>query len=238
MPTRTPLIAANWKMHPAPKELDTYRSREHVDVLVLPTAFDLKTCIDAGLMVGSQYGHSSDSGAHTGDISMAMLAHLGCTYVLCGHSERRQYHCETNAYIGEQTAAAVKHELHPIVCIGESEKERDAGESKSVVKEQLDIVLARIGEAKITVAYEPVWAISGGDPSKASASAANAQEMHAYIRSLLPKGDTTRILYGGSMKPENAEELLQQSDIDGGLVGGASLDPAKFRKILDVAQAL
>ena len=225
-------------MHPAPTELDTFRSHEKVDVLVLPAAFDLKTCIGAGLMVGGQFGHPSDTGAHTGDISIAMLAKLGCTYVLCGHSERRQYHCETNAYIGEQAAAALKHELHPIICVGESEKERDAGESKSVMKEQLDIVLARIGDAKITVAYEPVWAISGGDPTQISATPEDVQEMHASIRSLLPNGDTTHILYGGSMKPENAEELLNQPDIDGGLVGGASLDPAKFREIVTIAAML
>lgn len=225
-------------MHPAPADLEAYRSRENVDAWVFPCLFDLQTCIDAELMVGGQYGHASESGAHTGDISMSMLANAGATHVLCGHSERRQYHCETDAYIGEQMASALKHNLHPILCIGESEKQREGGESQKVIQQQLEIVLARIGDADITIAYEPVWAISGGDPKKAAATPEDSQEMHAFIRGLLPNKESTRILYGGSMKPENAEELLQQPDIDGGLVGGASLDPAKFREIVTIAAML
>jgi triosephosphate isomerase (TIM) len=224
-------------MHPHPTSLETYKSTTNVDTIVFPTVFDYIPCLTAGLVTGAQCGHASDTGAHTGDISMQMLDIAGVSHVLCGHSERRQYHCETNTYIGGQAAAALKHGLHPIICIGETEKERDEGEGEQVIKDQLEIVLARTGDADITIAYEPVWAISGGDPTKAAASPQDVQSMHAFIRSLLPKNkkDSVRIIYGGSMKPENAEELLSQPDIDGGLVGSASLQPEKFQMIVEIA---
>jgi len=240
MSARKPLIAANWKMNARPQVLESFAPHEKVDTVVFPTYFDLMPCIQAGLITGAQAGHASDTGAHTGDVSMIMLAEKGCIYVLCGHSERRQYHCETDAYIGEQVAAALKHNIHPIICIGESEKQREAGESQSTVQHQLEVILARVAGAEVTIAYEPIWAISGGDPTKAASTPEDAQEMHAFIRSLLPQvqQETTRILYGGSMKPENAEGLLKQPDIDGGLVGSASLDPTKFRDIVMMAAIL
>jgi triosephosphate isomerase (TIM) len=211
-----------------------------VDTVVFPIPFDYGACLTAGLVTGAQYGHSSDTGAHTGDISMAMAAKAGVSFVLCGHSERRSYHCETNAFIGEQIASALRHRLHPILCIGETERERDAGEGESVVREQFEIAYARVSDGDITIAYEPVWAISGGDPGKSAATPKDAEEMHAFIRSLLPekKRETTRILYGGSMKPENAEGILKQPNVDGGLVGGASLHPEKFQKIVQIAALL
>jgi len=232
--SRTPLIAANWKMNPVPSgALDhdsPYQTHASVDVMVFPSFIDLKECVDAKLTTGAQYGHWEVSGAHTGDVSMKMIADAGCRSVLCGHSERRQHHGEDNDTVIEQVIAALEVGLHPILCIGETEEERDAGKEKDVVKAQLALLPP---ETEITIAYEPVWAIGTGK----TATPEQAQEMHAYIRSLLPESvrDSMRILYGGSMKPENAAELLAQEDIDGGLVGGASLQPDSFRAIIDAA---
>lgn len=226
---------------PQPSALEPYKPRNKVDIVVFPTFLDLKPCIDAGLNVGAQCAHPEDAGAHTGDISMKMIADVGCQYVLCGHSERRRNHKESNEFVAAQVISALKHGLHPILCIGETWEERKAGKSKEVVKEQLQIVISAFSHLRIvqfTVAYEPVWAISGGDSNKPAATAADAQEMHAFIRSFLSDISAfshLRILYGGSMKPENAEELLAQPDIDGGLVGNASLDPEKFREIVGIA---
>ena len=236
------LIAANWKMHDAPENLDAYKPRKDVDVVVFPTFLDIPKCLKAGLLVGAQYGHPDDQGAHTGDISMKMIKESGCTYILCGHSERRKDHGETNEFVAAQVVSALKNNLHPILCIGETWEEKKAGKSKEIVKTQLETVLSSVPALApaltLTIAYEPVWAISGGDASKPAASAAEAEEMHSFIRKLLTTHYsllTPKILYGGSMKPENAEELLAQPNIDGGLVGGASLDPAKFQMIVEAA---
>jgi len=233
MKTRRPLIAANWKMNPHPADLSAFKNTESADSIVFPTFLDLKECIDAGLTVGGQFGHPEEHGAHTGDISMKMLKDLGCTHVLCGHSERRQYHRESDEFIAEQAKAALEAGLHPIICVGETDEERKSGKEKEVVKRQVDAVLKVIADAEATWAYEPVWAIGTGN----TATPEDAQEMHTFIRSILPESrqDETRILYGGSMKPENCEELLKQPDVDGGLVGGASLDPGKFSKMVDIA---
>jgi len=234
MAERRPLIAANWKMHPIPDgalDVDSaYRTRSDIDVLVFPTALELHQCIDAKLMVGAQYGHWEPSGAHTGDISMPMLAQIGCRSVLCGHSERRQGHGETNAIVIQQVIAALEAGLHPILCIGETQKEREAGKAQTVVQEQ---IAGAPLEQELTIAYEPVWAIGSGK----SATPADAQQMHAYIRSLLPVHvrEQIRILYGGSVQPANASSLLEQPDIDGALVGGAALDPAQFQAIVYAA---
>jgi triosephosphate isomerase len=266
------LIAANWKMFAAPQNLHAYQSKENVDVVIFPMFLDIKKCLDAKLTVGAQYGHPEESGAHTGDISMAMVKNLGCNHVLCGHSERRRDHKESNEFVAAQVVSALQHGLHPILCIGETWEERKAGKSKEIVKTQLEAVLSILGSISLdtpsprvmpsapseqrergvyrgtrglgtrddmlTIAYEPVWAISGGDPNKPAATASDAQGMHAYIRNLLTTNyslPTLRIIYGGSMKPENAEELLNQPDIDGGLVGNASLDPQKFQSIVEIA---
>ena len=234
---RTPLIAANWKMNPIPEgalEHDSpYQSHASFDVFVFPTFLDLGACMEAKLLTGAQYGHFEKDGAHTGDISIAMLSKLGCRSVLCGHSERRQGHGETNEIVIEQVIAALEENMHPIICVGENEKERDAGKEKEIVAEQLKLLPK---EAEVTIAYEPIWAIGTGK----TATPEQAQEMHAYIRSLMPEGtrDNIRILYGGSMKPENAEELLCQPDIDGGLIGGASLKPEQFKEIVEIAARL
>lgn len=231
------LIAANWKMHPAPADFDAsgspYLQHANVDVVVFPTFLDLQKCIGAKLMVGAQTGHPEEHGAFTGDISIAMVKALGCRYVMCGHSECRKNHGETDAFVAEQACAALELGLHPIVCIGETAEERSSGKAKDVVKRQLK----PIPHGEVTIAYEPVWAISGGDPTKPAATANDAQEMHAFIRSLLPKDEQvkTRILYGGSMNGKNCKELLSCPDIDGGLVGGASLKPDEFRMIVECA---
>lgn len=229
--TRRSLIAANWKMHPAPAGFDAkdspYRATARADVVVFPSFLDIRHCISAGLVTGAQWGHSETNGAHTGDISMEMLKAAGATYVLCGHSERRQNYGETDAQVLAQVKAALAHDLQPIVCVGETDAERKAGTEKEVVKRQLHGL-----PGGITVAYEPVWAIGSGK----TATATDAQEMHAFIRSLLADGATARILYGGSMTAATAAELLVQPDIDGGLVGGASLKPEEFGKIVAAAR--
>lgn len=235
--TRRLLIAGNWKMHGIPEgalEHDSsYQTHASVDVWVFPTFVDLKECVDAKLYTGAQCGHWEPSGAHTGDVSMEMLASVGCHAVLCGHSERRQHHDESNTDVVEQAIAALENKLHPVVCIGETEEERDAGKEKKIVEEQLKGLPL---ESDITLAYEPIWAIGTGK----TATPEQAQEMHAFIRSLLPEDrqEDTRILYGGSMKPENAEDLLKQEDIDGGLIGGASLKPDAFGEIVQIASSI
>ncbi|MDA1209254.1 MAG: triose-phosphate isomerase [bacterium] len=235
--SRRILIAGNWKMNSAPEgactESSVYHSTEHVDVAVFPTFLDLEECIAAGILTGGQFGHPEAHGAHTGDISMAMLKDNGCSMVLCGHSERRDHHKETNAHVAQQAKAALEVGLHPIVCIGETEAEREHNEQEDVIRRQMaDLPL----NADITIAYEPVWAIGTGN----TATPEQAQEIHALIRSLLPeeRTESTRILYGGSMKPSNAQELLLQPDIDGGLIGGASLEPEAFGEIIAIAEQL
>lgn len=233
------LIAANWKMHPAPLVLrrdaspSPYHPRSDVDVVVFPSLLDVRECIQAQIITGAQYACAKECGAHTGDVCMSQIAAAGCTYVLCGHSERRKDHDETNDDIALQVISALEHNLHPMLCIGETEEEREAGKAKDVVAAQLSTIPL---ESNITIAYEPVWAIGTGK----TASPEQAEEMHKYIRSLLPEDtrESTRILYGGSMKPENAKELLEQPNIDGGLIGGASLKPEQFAEIVRIATEL
>lgn len=243
MASRIALIAANWKMNCAPTDRKAYKPHTEVDIVVFPTFLDIATCIADHLIVGAQYGYPDEDGAHTGDISMKMLKEAGCTYVLCGHSERRKGHGETNAFVASQVIAARKIGLHPILCVGETAEERRTGREKIVVERQIKAVIEHADFRFLTsdfshdfcIAYEPVWAIGTGN----TATPEDAQEMHAFIRKLLTAHDkqltASRILYGGSMKPENAEALLKQPDIDGGLVGGASLDPRHFSSIVDAA---
>ncbi|MFA6039450.1 MAG: triose-phosphate isomerase [Candidatus Peribacteraceae bacterium] len=230
---RTPLIAANWKMNPPPLGWDAadspYRPRPDVDVIVFPTFLDLAQCVDAEMNTGAQCGHPDPAGAHTGDVSVAMVSDLGCTYVLCGHSERRQGHGETDAFVAREAQAALDAGLEPVVCIGETQEERDAGKERDVVQRQFAALPSDVS----VIAYEPVWAIGTGK----NATPEQAQEMHAFIRSLIApeRRASVRILYGGSMNEKNAKELLGQPDIDGGLIGGASLKSESFLKIVEVA---
>ncbi|MES2117770.1 MAG: triose-phosphate isomerase [Pseudomonadota bacterium] len=185
---------------------------------------------------GAQDVSSHASGAYTGEVSAAMLADFACRYVLIGHSERRAYHHESDALVAQKTVAALAAGLTPVVCVGETLAEREAGRTDAVVGEQLGAVLAAIGAgdvAKIVVAYEPVWAIGTGK----TATPQMAQDVHQVLRAQLAGKDAAaaagvHILYGGSMKPDNAKELLSMPDIDGGLIGGAALKAADFLAII------
>lgn len=184
---------------------------------------------------GAQDVSAQVSGAYTGEVSVAMLADFGCRYVIVGHSERRAYHAESSELVAKKALAALAAGLTPIVCVGETLAEREAGQTFVVVRNQLDAVLALVGERfnEIVIAYEPVWAIGTGK----TATPEMAQEVHARLRAQLAEKNaiaagTVQILYGGSMKPDNAAELMAQPDIDGGLIGGAALKAADFLAIV------
>ncbi len=249
------LIAGNWKMNGGAEfASDLLQSiKEHkpsvsedVDVLVCPPYISLSMAIDqlheTDLLVGAQNMHQAEEGAFTGEISAKMLVEAGCSYVILGHSERRAYFHETDELILAKTKAALLHDLAPIVCVGELLEERKSGEHFNVVKHQVQAAFNGMSAeeaVQIVIAYEPVWAIGTGE----TASPEQAQEMHAYIRGILKEqfgelSDAIRILYGGSMKPGNAGELLQQPDVDGGLIGGASLDAESFVSIISTAESL
>ncbi|MGH8190597.1 MAG: triose-phosphate isomerase [Rhodanobacteraceae bacterium] len=189
--------------------------------------------------VGAQDLSEHESGAWTGEVSAAMLRDVGCTVVLAGHSERRQCHGETDARVADKVAQAIAQELTVVLCVGETLEERESDQTSAVVSRQLRAVIDRCGIAafgRIVLAYEPVWAIGTGR----SATPGQAQEVHALLRSQLDAGDariggSTRIVYGGSVKPGNAAELFAQPDIDGGLIGGASLQATDFLSICAVA---
>lgn len=185
---------------------------------------------------GAQDVSPNAAGAYTGEVAAPMLAELGCSYVIVGHSERRAYHAESSSVVGKKTLAALAAGITPIVCIGETLEERDAGRTFEVVGEQLHAVLAQLDRDsvnRIVLAYEPVWAIGTGK----TATPAMAQEVHARLRAQLAEkqGEAVQILYGGSMKPDNAAELMAQADIDGGLIGGAALKAADFLAIIAAA---
>jgi triosephosphate isomerase len=249
---RKKLIAGNWKMHKTPadavalvQELAAAIGRQSdVDVLVCPpfTALDgVAGAIEGStLKLGAQNMHAEANGAFTGEISAPMLRALFVTHVILGHSERRTLFGEQDAFFNQKVLAAIKHQLRPILCVGETLGEREAGNTLKVVQTQLEAGLEGVGKEQapgVIVAYEPVWAIGTGKV----ATSDQAQEVHAFIRGLLTKlfGDAiaqkVRILYGGSMKPANAAELLAQKDIDGGLIGGASLEARSFVELVKAA---
>jgi len=251
MNTRKPLIAANWKMNgdltllkSLLSLIDDQAKASDVDVLVCPafTMFSAFNELNNGdTKLGAQNVSEFDSGAYTGEISNQMLLELSCEYVLLGHSERRELFAETNQVIAEKFIKSAKQGLLPVLCIGETLEERESGATEKVLKEQLSAVIA-LSSAQdwqgAVIAYEPVWAIGTGK----TATSAMAQETHQFIRGYLAENQVTadiaekiRILYGGSMKPENAAELIAQPDIDGGLVGGASLSPDSFVSIINAA---
>ena len=200
--------------------------------LLIPIADTLR---GSGIRLGGQDCHAEAKGAHTGDISAVMLKDAGCVYVIVGHSERRAEHGETDAVVHAKASAAHAAGLVPILCIGETLAERDAGETLAVVERQLRGSMPEgLKAPQIVIAYEPVWAIGTGK----TATPAQAQEAHHYIRQAFAKlygdaaAESVRILYGGSVKPDNMAALMKEKDIDGGLVGGASLDPDSFAKIV------
>ncbi len=228
------ILAVNWKMNPLPKGFDApkgpYRSTNDVTVIVFPTALDIDACVAAKLTVGGQYGRAEEKGSFTGDVSMAMLKERGCTYVICGHSERRQKHGETLDDVHAQMLAASEAGLIPILCIGETANDRDANKTEQVVHEQLLSAIDGLS-GEFIIAYEPAWAIGTGTaeiPTKIEA-------MHTTIRSWLPKGlrEETPLIYGASVKPENAEAIFACPTVDGALVGIAALQPSSFQSIVD-----
>ncbi len=253
---RTKLFAANWKMHKTVAETVAFarelaplvKDVRDVEIAIAPpfTALDaLRHALGAQsgplganspIALAAQNAHFEAKGAFTGEISIPMLAELGCRYVILGHSERRALFGESDAFIAKKVKAVQAAGLRPILCVGESEAERDAGRTFDVLRTQLTGSLAEADPARageLVVAYEPVWAIGTGK----TATPALAQEAHAFVRAQLAKrfgrtADAIRIQYGGSVKPENAAELMAQPDIDGALIGGASLDPARFSAII------
>lgn len=248
---RTKLVAGNWKMHgsrEATRRLvrgltDALGADLPCDVAVFPPFVYLAHAAEAltgtGIGLGAQNLSDQDEGAYTGEISGPMLKDLCCRYVLVGHSERRSLYGETDQQVAAKFAAARRHGLLPVLCLGETLEEREAGATEAVVGRQLAAVLERNGAgalADAVVAYEPVWAIGTGR----TASPDQAQQVHGFVRRMIAGEDDTiansiRILYGGSVKPSNAEELFSMPDVDGGLVGGASLDAEGFAEICRAA---
>jgi triosephosphate isomerase len=240
-----PLVAANWKMHllRADAEALCRRLREGlpagdgVEVVVFPSATLLAaaqaTLAGSPIALGGQDVHPEDAGAYTGDLAASQLRDAGCVWALCGHSERRRYHGEDDRTIGRKMAAAARHGLRPLLCVGETAEERKRGATFEVLARQLRDALAE-APAAFDVAYEPVWAIGTG----ATATPEIAQEAHAFLRRELEalggadQAAGTRLLYGGSVKADNAGALIAQDAIDGFLVGGASLDSAQFLTII------
>ena len=245
---RKPIVAGNWKMNKTRAETAALiagiktevAGLTGVEVVVGVPFTDLDVAAQAvkgsALQLAAQNVHWAEKGAFTGEISAAMLKELGVTYVIIGHSERRQYFGETDETVNKRTKAALAAGLKPIVCVGETLAEREAGQMTAVVERQVRAGLAGLTGAawdQLVLAYEPVWAIGTGK----TATTAQAQEVHAFIRQLLGQlagaaAATIRIQYGGSMKPDNAKDLMGQPDIDGGLIGGASLEAKSFADIV------
>jgi len=250
MTDRTPLIAGNWKLQNTVAESQALAGAiaAHVggglacDVVVAPVATSLtavaQTLQGSAVGLSAQNTHWEDSGAFTGELSPTLLLDAGCGYCIIGHSERRQFFGETDAGVRKKVAALLVHKVVPILCVGESLEQREAGKTLEVVLGQVEAAtegLDAVALAPLVVAYEPIWAIGTGRTAKAE----DAQEVHGAIRAKLAelKGESwansVRILYGGSVKPANADELLAQTDIDGALVGGASLSADNFIPIID-----
>jgi len=248
------LIAGNWKMN-TDLAAATQLAQDVVAAVGDPGAVHVAVCppfisLDAvfgalrgsAVRLGAQNMHAADAGAYTGEVAASMLRSVGCDYVILGHSERRQYFGETDAGVNAKVKQALANGLIPIICVGEMLDERKAGRERDVVQAQVTGALDGVAvddPARLVVAYEPVWAIGTGE----TATPEQAQDMHAFIRGLLGAhfGDgfatDVQILYGGSMKPANAADLLKQTDVDGGLIGGASLKADAFSAIVQAAQA-
>ncbi len=249
---RKKFIAGNWKMNKTAADgaaltaeiLAAIGRETAVDVVLCPPYTALESVGRAlegqSVKLGAQNMHPEKNGAFTGEISAEMLRSLFVSYVILGHSERRTMFGDTDAFVNKKTLAALANQLKPILCVGETLAEREGGATLAVVQRQLEGGLAGVTAeqlASVVIAYEPVWAIGTGKV----ATTAQAQEVHAYIRELLtklygaPLAQKVRILYGGSMKPANAPELLAQKDIDGGLIGGAALEAKSFVELVKAA---
>jgi triosephosphate isomerase len=248
MSVRRPIFVANWKLHKTRPEAVAFARGfralvsgvDTVDIALAPpfTALDCLggALADTPVMLAAQNVHPEPGGAFTGEIAAGMLAELGCRYAIVGHSERRSLFGESDAFIARKAAALLEHAIRPIVCVGESLAEREAGDTLAVLESQLQGSLAEVPAgraADLVIAYEPVWAIGTGR----TATPEIAQEAHAFLRDQLRRrfgetGAAIQIQYGGSVKAENVSALMAQPDIDGALVGGASLDPESFSKIV------
>jgi len=250
MNNRRPFIAGNWKMYKTSAEaVETAKKLAglvsgviNIDVMIAPPFTALSQVHEAikesSVMLGAQNIFWEKEGAYTGEISPGMIVSSGCRYVIIGHSERRQYFGETDSTVNKKIRAAVNNDLVPVVCIGETEKERDAEHTFNILDKQIKMGLEGHSPDDLQhmiLAYEPVWAIGTGK----TATSVQAQEVHRFLRSLIEDlfgkkiAGSIRILYGGSVKPENIGELMSMPDIDGALVGGASLDAEKFASIIN-----
>lgn len=245
---RQPILAANWKMQKTTGEAEAFvrsflplvKNAGAVEVVIAPPFTALERVGAAlrgsGIKLAAQNVNAEEEGAFTGEIAPRMLADLGCDYVIVGHSERRTLYGETSQTVAAKAAALLAHDLRPIVCVGESLQERETERTPAVIRAQIEESLAALPRERaeeMVIAYEPIWAIGTGR----TATPEMAQEVHAMIRERLRErfgaaGDRIRIQYGGSVKPGNVRDLMAQADIDGALVGGASLEPESFAKIV------
>jgi triosephosphate isomerase (TIM) len=250
---RTPMVAGNWKMHKTVEEAEAFigallprvSSAEGVDVTICPPFTALQAMVDSArgsrVAVYAQTMHEADSGAFTGEVSAPMLSEIDVDGVILGHSERRQYFNETDTALQAKVVAALEAGLTPMLCVGETEEERESGDTERKLRHQVLEGLEKVGAERlpqVIVAYEPIWAIGTGKV----ATPEQAQEAIAFVRALVEHFDKqaseqVRILYGGSVKPDNAPELMALPDIDGFLVGGASLDAESFAAIVEAARA-
>jgi triosephosphate isomerase len=252
-PERRPLIAGNWKLWGTRAQAADYCQRltsllpgeeaQHAAIGICPVFTALEACVQAlegsGVAVFAQNMHHEETGAFTGEVSAQMLTELGVSGVVLGHSERRQYNCESDRALQEKVPAALAAGLLPILCVGESEEERERDETQRKLRTQVQEALEKVADdrlADVVIAYEPIWAIGTGKV----ATPEIAQDAIGFIRALVgdrskDAAERVRILYGGSVKPDNAPEILAQPDVDGALVGGASLDPKGFTEIAAAA---
>lgn len=250
---RKPIIAGNWKMNKVMGEATSFieevkglvPSSDKIEAVVCAPALFLDRLVEASkgydVKIGAQNMHFEENGAFTGEISPAALKDLGVSYVILGHSERREMFAETDESVNKKTAAAFKHGLVPIVCCGETLEEREAGKTNDLVADQVTKALAGLTDEQLkqtVIAYEPIWAIGTGK----SSSAKDANDVCSHIRTVVAEkfsqevAEAVRIQYGGSVKPENIKEYMAESDIDGALVGGASLEPQSFLQLLEAGQ--
>ncbi len=254
MNMRRHMIAGNWKMYKTPQEARVLADRicevcgdnKHIDIVICPTYVSLlpvyESINSSQIRLGAQNLYFEDEGAFTGEISAPMLKEIGCKYVIVGHSERRTIFGETDELINSKVKACFNWQLVPIICVGETLQERENGETGEVIKKQVAGVLEGVTEEQLlraVIAYEPVWAIGTGK----TATPEQANDVHRLIRNMIrdryseKAASLIRILYGGSVKPDNAKGLMNQEDIDGALVGGASLDANSFAEIVEGSMA-
>jgi len=247
---RKPVMAGNWKMYKTPAETTAFFEKfrplagqaDHCEVVICPPFTNLAAAVAAAqgtrIHIGAQNIGWAKEGAFTGEISGPMIVAAGATYAIVGHSERRQYFAETDETVLKRTQAALEFGLTPIVCVGERLEERESGHTEAVLARQFQQGIAGLSEqqfARIVIAYEPVWAIGTGKTATPEIAADTHRAIRAQVRAKFGKeaGEAIRILYGGSVKPDNTRTLMAQPEIDGVLVGGASLDPVSFASIVN-----